>query len=917
MRAAIADLKSRGIKVTLYPFVMMDIPSSNSLVDPHTLAIGQPAYPWRGRITCHPAPGVSGSPDCTSVAAAQVTAFVNAGYRAMVLHYAQLASQAGGVDAILIGSEMRGLTHVRSGEASFPFVDALRTLAGDVRAIVGASTKITYAADWSEYFGYQPPDAPGDIIFHLDPLWADSNIHSVGIDNYMPLADWRDGKGHADSLVTKSIYDADYLADNIAGGEGFEWYYASEADRLSGTRTPISDGEHDEPWVWRYKDLANWWNQPHHNRIGGERSTIPTAWVPASKPIWLTELGCGAVDKGPNVPSAFGDPKSGEDKRPYFSSGLPDTLVQRQMLRACLSYWKANGAAMLDFSRVYLWCWDARPFPAFPAFDHIWSDAGNYPTGHWLNGRLGAAAVDEIIGALAQEYGVTLSGIDVVPPLVDGLTVDAVATMSDIVAMLTETSGLVLRDEPQGLSWVTPDDRTVLALNHDQLVREEGAVVSRRRGDPSEAIGRLSLSYADRGRDYQAASVLALTTAGPRIAAEDSGLVLDPAAARAAAEAMIVRMTRGSEALDMRLPPSQLAIEIADIVAVEGEAGGPFVVSEIRDGASRAINARAYGDAVSAHIVPEPRRFGTTLPQVDVDPQFVLAHLPGAEGGTEMAIGAFAAPWPGPIDIRDGTTGAEVVRLNQPAFIGALAEPMADGPQDIWTRHAPLFICLHEGHLASVSPDATLSGANRLAIRHDSGDWEVIGFAEAELIAPALYRLDGILRGLDGTIPGSGEVDAPVLVLDNRVRRIPIPPGALGASRTFRAYAGPHDAEGTSLSVSLDFGPALPLSPAHLSASRASDTGDVNLRWIRRSRSSASGWEYGDVPLESSPERYRVTILDGDTIVREIDRDAPLTAYSAAEQIADFGHLPSAFSFSVAQISPVLGPGMASTGVFP
>lgn len=160
-------------------------------------------------------------------------------------------------------------------------------------------------------------------------------------------------------------------------------------------------------------------------------------------------------------------------------------------------------------------------------------------------------------------------------------------------------------------------------------------------------------------------------------------------------------------------------------------------------------------------------------------------------------------------------------------------------------------------------------------------------------------------------------MDAPVLVLDNRVRRIPIPPGALGASRTFRAYAGPHDAEGTSLSVSLDFGPALPLSPAHLSASRASDTGDVNLRWIRRSRSSASGWEYGDVPLESSPERYRVTILDGDTIVREIDRDAPLTAYSAAEQIADFGHLPSAFSFSVAQISPVLGPGMASTGVFP
>src|SRR3569623_3574210 len=66
--AAIADLKARGLKVTLYPMLLMDIAPGNALTDPSTGAAGQPAYPWRGRITCSPAPGQSGTPDQTSSA---------------------------------------------------------------------------------------------------------------------------------------------------------------------------------------------------------------------------------------------------------------------------------------------------------------------------------------------------------------------------------------------------------------------------------------------------------------------------------------------------------------------------------------------------------------------------------------------------------------------------------------------------------------------------------------------------------------------------------------------------------------------------------------------------------------------------------------------------------------------------------
>ncbi len=73
---AIRELKARGKRVTFYPFILMDIAAGNTLPDPYAVdgALGQPAYPWRGRITCSPAAGVTGTADKTAAAAAQVAA---------------------------------------------------------------------------------------------------------------------------------------------------------------------------------------------------------------------------------------------------------------------------------------------------------------------------------------------------------------------------------------------------------------------------------------------------------------------------------------------------------------------------------------------------------------------------------------------------------------------------------------------------------------------------------------------------------------------------------------------------------------------------------------------------------------------------------------------------------------------------
>ena len=52
---AIQDLRARGLAVTFYPFLLMDVPAGNSLPDPYGGA-AQAAYPWRGNLTCRLSP---------------------------------------------------------------------------------------------------------------------------------------------------------------------------------------------------------------------------------------------------------------------------------------------------------------------------------------------------------------------------------------------------------------------------------------------------------------------------------------------------------------------------------------------------------------------------------------------------------------------------------------------------------------------------------------------------------------------------------------------------------------------------------------------------------------------------------------------------------------------------------------------
>jgi hypothetical protein len=880
VRAAIADLVARDIGVTIYPILLMDIPAGNPM--------GQAAYPWRGRISC------GEGDDGTGDAVAQVEAFA-AAHRAFILHYAGIADDEG-AEALVIGSELRGLTQVRGPGNSFPFVAALVDLASDARAVVGPGMTLTYAADWSEYSGYQP--GGGAKFFHLDPLWASDDIDVIGIDNYMPLTDQRDGVGP---------YDPAALAESIAGGEGFDWYYASDADRTAGTRTPIADSE-GEPWAWRYKDIAAWWGNAHHDRPGGVRSPTATDWVPGSKPIWFTELGCGAIHRGANQPNVFLDEKSAESFAPYFSNGAPDALMQRQFLRAVLDAWADSDMV----ERITLWTWDARPYPAFPSLTDVWADGANHGTGHWLTGRLGGVAGDELLRALGTDYGVSFDTVEASPPFVHGYVVEAPMTLRQAMEPLLAVSGLAVRDGAGGLSIGAPQP----GIEVDETVADGGPLLTRRRPDAGEAVGRVALGYWDRERNYLSGSVTAISDGAGALETASAGLVLDIGGARTAAERLLGERNAQRETVELTLPPSQLALEVGDAIEVAGES---FEIVEIRDGLARRVVARAVLPEVDVELVGERPRPVGEAPAARSLPVVSAAHLPPAAddvGHTRLALGAFARPWPGEVVVTDEGTGATLATLESRATLGTLRAPLAAGTVFVWDVVNAVELMLLSGHLASRDDAEVLAGANRIAVETNAGEWEIVAFADAELIAPKTYRLTRLLRGQGGTdfAIGAASVGNRVLLLDSRAELRAVEPAWLGATAELLCFAGQTDGVGVATEAVIGLAPILPLAPVHLSAVSAG--ADISLAWVRRSRADTDSWATEDAPLDWAPEAYRVEIYDGVTLVRTIEVSTPLATYTAAQQVADFGGPATSFAFRVAQVSALHGPGHWATGDF-
>jgi hypothetical protein len=961
--AAIQEINKRGLRVTLYPFLLMDIPPGNTLPDPYG-ASNQAPFPWRGRITCSPAAGVPGTVDKTAAAATQVANFVGTAavgdfstagttviyagsewsFRRFLLHYANLAIAAGGVDTLLIGSELRGLSTIRSGAGTYPFVNALVQLAADVKSVLGTSTKVSYGADWTEYFGHQPPDGSNDIYFHLDPLWSSANIDFVGIDSYIPLSDWRYTE-NADAAIASSPWDPAYLLGNVLGGEGYDWFYASSADRTTQTRTPITDGAYNEPWIFRFKDLPSWWQSQHYNRPAGVRAATPTAWVPKSKPIWLTEVGCPAVDLGANQPNKFPDAYSSEAGLPYFSTGARDDLMQRRYCEAILTAWNASdsnhvapatltctsGAPMIDPATIHLWTWDSRPFPAFPAYSAVWSDAANWNTGHWLTGRLGGTSVDGLIRAMLADFGFNEIDTVAIGGAIDGYLIDTNMSARNAIEPLLTAWQIGPIDTGTGIRFAGRARAPVASFGYEDLVDPgKSPLLELQRAQETELPHSVSVTVSDVLRDYRRATVTSSRLAGHSTTTSkaDLPIVAPLDVTLGIADQWLHDLWIGREQVNFSLPPTDAVIEPGDILTVAvGTQERTLLVTKVTDGDARAIESRGiypqlYQPAPIA-VRSQNASPGATYGKPTV--AFVdIAHLSDTDPYYQPYVAITADPWPGSFAIWRKVAGGGsytlVATQDQRSIIGTTLNAVVAGPVGVFDRATAISVRVVSGELQSITEAQVLAGGNLAAVQNTAGTWEVFQYATATLTATNTYALTDLLRAQGGSEdawlaaipPGSRFV-----ALDDTLLSLPLSPNDIGLALAFKIGPASEDyTAGAYLDVAFtqEARGLLPWSPTDVRGRRDETSGDVTFTWIRRSRLPGSdAWTVGDAALGEETEAYQLNVLNGIAIVRSVTVTSPTFLYPAAEQTADFGALQAVYTIQVAQVSATLGSGVWRT----
>jgi len=644
---------------------------------------------------------------------------------------------------------------------------------------------------------------------------------------------------------------------------------------------------------------------------------------------WADEFGCPAIDKGTNQPNTFLDPKSSESFVPYFSTGRRDDVIQAQYLRAVLDYWSdparnpvsdVYGGKMIDIHRAHAWAWDARPWPAFPHDLERWSDGENWQRGHWLTGRLDAAPLDLVVADICERAGLYHYDVSklygVVRGHIAGQTDTARAALQPLMIShgfdAVEAEGrLEFRHLPMLPEVELEDGQT--ALDED----DEGGI-TRVRAAEAETVGRLRVTYSDAEATYDERVAEAVFPGDDADLVTEMSLpvALIPSEAFGIAERRLTEARVARDTLSFSLPPSQRGLGAGDLFSLPD--GSLWRIDQVMDRGARDIEAvRAEPSAAEpSDETAELSSLTPFLPPLPVEPIFMdLPLLSGEEVPHAPHLAVAATPWPGSVAVYKAP-GSDGFALNllveQGAVAGTLLTPLDAAPIGVWDRGTPMRVRIASGELSSAELETVLNGANVAAIGPgDGAGWEVIQFAQAQLVAEEEWEISLRLRGQAGTdadMPDVWPEGSLFVLLDSAVRQVDLPASARGLVRHWRvgparrAFDDPSYVERV---LAFDGIGLRPLRPVHLRA--AEQGGETQVTWIRRGRIDADNWSGLDVPLGETSELYHLRILDASGLKREADVTTPAYTYSAADRAADGTQTP--FNIEVAQVSDRFGPG--------
>lgn len=652
--------------------------------------------------------------------------------------------------------------------------------------------------------------------------------------------------------------------------------------------------------------------------------------MPGSKPIWFTEFGCPAVDKGTNQPNKFIDAKSSESALPAWSDGRRDDLIQMQYLLAVTSFWDdpANNpeslhysGSMVDLSHAHVWAWDARPFPDFPGRADVWNDGDNYVRGHWLNGRATNQPLAAVVAEICARSGVSDVDTSRLYGLVRGFLQPDVTSARAALQPLLVAYGFDVMERDGKLRCVNRDGRVIAELAQEALalLPDLGGSFETSRAADVETAGQVRLGFVDAQSSYEirAAEARFPDEEARGVSQTDLPLLLTRNEGLATVERWLSESRVARDQARFALPKSRLELGAGDVVGYQGQR---YRIDRVEQAEAQLLDAVRVepGVYLPSEIGPERVFSSGFIPPVPVYPVFLdLPLLTGEEVPHAPHIAVTAQPWPGTVGVWSASqdSGYELNRLlAATAVVGVTECPLLRASPGVWDRGQPLRVKLSTGELASSDTLSVLNGANALAIGDGSpANWEVLQFAEAQLVAPDTYELGMRLRGqlgTDGLIPGVWPEGSLVVLLDLALVQIDLPLASRGLARFYRIGASSRGYDDPNVTLRVEAFDGIGLRPypvAHLRM-QIDVSGNLDLRWKRRTRIDGDSWQAIEVPLGEDSESYVVRIMQGAEILAEYATDMPLFTYTASMQAAD--GVIGGYQVQVAQVSTRFGPGL-------
>ncbi|MDH4985777.1 glycoside hydrolase TIM-barrel-like domain-containing protein [Aminobacter anthyllidis] len=661
---------------------------------------------------------------------------------------------------------------------------------------------------------------------------------------------------------------------------------------------------------------------------------------PQFQAAWCDELGCPAVDKGPNQPNLFPDAKSTEDSTPCFSNGGRSDIAPRRLLEAHALHWDPAaagfqetgnpispiyGGRMVEVARSYVWAWDARPYPAFPLQSKVWSDSAGWHRGHWLNGRLNAPSLSDLINEIFADHGLPAADVAGVEGTVSGYVIADPSSARAALEPLIDLFGLSARQEPDGLVFQQAGASQNAAVELTELAFDgESAVVETVRTPDHDLPAEALVSFGDPANDYQSASARST-----RIAASNSRQhtisfpgMLEPGQASALAEDWIRRTWQEREQLSFALAEPRADIVPGSLVKVPASgSSAEFLVTGIEQGLVRKVTARQIARAAPATWRSSNPGVEPSTSIVVGQPHAVFLDLPMMGAGSsqdQFRIAVRHVPWRSQALFASPEDTGFMLRgsVGRRADMGRLTAALLPGVQGRLDQTTALIAELYEGDLANVSRLQLLNGANYVAVRSAAGAWEVLQFEVAEETAPGIWRLRNLLRGQFGTedaTAAGAAIGADVVVLDSAVVPAGLLAGEAGLVLNWRVGPLGGDFSSASFSAHQETGgkrALTPLAPVHLRGKRTAG-GDLSLSWLRRGRVDADSWQSSDIPLGEEREEYRVDVaVIGGAVVRSTTVSMPAWTYAASDIVTDFGTPPAEVGITVRQLSVASGWGL-------